>query len=243
MLYIILRPMCAPGDGGFLHFTTKGVKLKIRKIGSLLEKAALFVTRPGIAGFSVFLLLLILNCDSLTAPPFWDDIIGLHTQAVWLARNNFDFSALAAFESSSGTPCYNLLSPLALFYALCYRFLSPVMTHTAAHLVNIISIAGCSFFLMQMTRKCSLSVRAAALAGALTTPLIVSACAGTGQESVLALLIMAGLNWYSCKKDLRSWASSIGAWFIKLTAVFLTASFAADKVYDGLCDYWGSSFE
>ena len=73
-----------------------------------------------------FFSLLLLNADNLFAPPFWDDIIGIHTQAVWLARNGFDMAALLRIPPGPGNPCYNLLNPLSYLSSLkkLYNILS-----------------------------------------------------------------------------------------------------------------------
>lgn len=49
---------------------------------------------PLYLSIAVYLVIIVLNFPSMTNPPYWDDIMGLHNQAVWLAKHNFDFSEL-----------------------------------------------------------------------------------------------------------------------------------------------------
>ena len=181
--------------------------------------------------FILFFLLMLLNADSWFAPPFWDDIIGLHTQAVWLARNNFDFPALLSSGTLPGSPLYNPLNPIACIYALSYRFTAPEYTHFLAHTVNIAAIAGCGTLLFNMLGRLTLPLRLLFTAAALSVPLTVSACAGTGQESLLAFLLFLSLYFKVQKRDSAALAVSVVSWFFKLTGVILTFSLIADTLF------------
>ena len=61
----------------------------------------------------LFLLLAAVNFSSLTAPPFWDDFMGVQTQAVFLARNNLSLSSLLNAPPNCEGPCYYLFSVLS----------------------------------------------------------------------------------------------------------------------------------
>ena len=180
---------------------------------------------------ALFLLLLFFNFDSLTAPPFWDDIIGLHTQSVWLARNQFDLQGLISAPRSPGSPLYNLFSPMAYIYAAAYRFTTPEATRLLAHMLNIASIAGCGVLLWRMAGKTSVFLKILCLAGALSCPLTVSACAGMGQESLLAFLIFLSLFLKFKRCAAGAWSVSVISWFFKLTGALLTLAYLCEKLF------------
>ena len=91
----------------------------------------------------LFLLLAAVNFDSLTTPPFWDDLIGVQTQAVFLARNDLSLSALlnAPRLGEGHAACYYLPSLLSWSYALLYLFLPPAAVHCIGHLLSCALIA------------------------------------------------------------------------------------------------------
>ena len=90
----------------------------------------------------LFLLLAAVNFNSLTAPPFWDDLIGVQTQSVFLARCRLDVSALFSSPREAGSACYNPISILSWFYAILYLLLPPAAVHSAGHLLNCACLAG-----------------------------------------------------------------------------------------------------
>ena len=177
---------------------------------------------------------MLLNADSWFAPPFWDDIIGLHTQALWLAKNQFDLAGLASAPKTPGSPLYNLFNPMAYIYAAFYRFTTPEMTRFLAHAVNVGAIAGCGVLLLRMAGKRPAGLKLLFLAGALTSPLTVAACAGMGQESLLAFLIFLALffKWNHCAK--WAWGVSVVSWIFKVTGAILTLAFLSEKVWQCL---------
>lgn len=189
---------------------------------------------PLLQFFLLFTLLMFLNIDSWFAPVFWDDIIGLHTQAVWLARNNFDLPRLISSPRTPGTPFYNLLSPLGYIYALFYRFTTVETTHFLAHAVNIASVAGCGVLLFNMLKKMAFLFRLLLVGAALSSPLAVSACAGTAQEAPLAFLLFLSLYFKFGKHEKGAWGVSAVSWSFKLTGALLTLSYLIDDLYSSV---------
>ena len=58
-----------------------------RQLAKLLQsRAQLFAL--------LFFLFALLNISTLANPPYWDEILGLHNQAIYLARSNFDLPQL-----------------------------------------------------------------------------------------------------------------------------------------------------
>ena len=61
--------------------------------GKNLQKLLRHLT-PVQAACAAGVLLLLGNLPYLANPPFWDDILGLHRQALFLARHHFNFVEL-----------------------------------------------------------------------------------------------------------------------------------------------------
>lgn len=111
----------------------------------------------GLSFFSAFLvfltLLLLRNGAYLFYPPHWDEIIGVHNQALFLLRHHFDFSALwtSAQHTFEGSNVYPF-SLLPVFYACLYAFLPPEWVHFCGHLLNNACIAGAAACFFRILR-------------------------------------------------------------------------------------------
>jgi hypothetical protein len=167
----------------------------------------------------------------LFAPPFWDDIIGVHTQAVWLARHDFDMGTLLRMPSGSSTALYNLTNPLIYFYGLCYKFLSRDITHFIAHIINIASAAGCCAVLFVLLRSRGVAERVLYVCAGLSSPLIIAACAGTGQETPLAFLLFLSICFRMRKNTTAAWILAVCCCCFKLTSIVLIGAYGAEVFY------------
>ena len=170
----------------------------------------------------LFLLLAALNASSLSAPPFWDDLIGVQTQAVFLARHQLSLSALLASPRGAGSACYNPIALLGWFYALLYYLLPPQTVHTVGHLMNCACLAGCGGLFMELSkRRIAPATAAAGLVFAFTHPLLASRAAAMGQEALLAFCFMLVLFlWYRRRKT-GAVLSAAASLTVKLTGIVL----------------------
>ena len=177
----------------------------------------------------LFLLLAALNISSLTAPPFWDDLIGVQTQAVFLARHHLSFAELFASPRTAGSACYNPLSILCWFYALLYLFLPPVAVHTIGHLLNCACLAGCGGLLLELSkRRVAPATATAGVVFALTHPLLASRAAAMGQEALLAFFFMFALFLWSKHAKCGAVLCATASLTVKLTGAILLFGFAAE---------------
>ena len=64
-----------------------------------------------------FLLICLIRHESLSFPPYWDSIVGLFAEAIWLAENDFDYLRLA-YE----IPGYGAGGPRISFFSLYPAF-------------------------------------------------------------------------------------------------------------------------
>ncbi len=175
-----------------------------------------------------FIVLLLLNLSWVWNPPHWDEILGLHNQAVFLAKHHFSFAELWAEgqHSFEGSNVYRFgILPVA--YGVLYRFLPPQTVHLIGHLFNMACIAGAGTILFQILKRSGVSPKISLLwtFAAFSEPLIAGRIAALGQECALVFCTMAVL-WFAFR---RNWYGALGvlvlAGFVKPSAVILSLAF------------------
>lgn len=158
---------------------------------------------------SFFLLLLLFNTGWWFNPPHWDEILGLHNQAVFLAKHHFSFSELWRPEQHSfeGSDVYRF-GILPLLYAVLYSFLPPVWVHLTGHLFNMACIAGAGTLMVGILRKNGVSAGTALLwaIAVFCEPLIAGRSAALGQECALIFCVMLALEAFLRKR----WYAAFG---------------------------------
>lgn len=167
---------------------------------SAWERALAHLPKPV---FTLLLLVLLTaaNLRHLDNPPHWDDLIGLHNQARFIARHDFNPLALIR-ERSHGVPGSAIgdgsnIYPYAItpwIHALFYRLPSPRLCHAAGHLFNLtcLALAGTLFFALLCRRLSALP--AATLTGAaFCEPVLSGITASLGQEAPAVLAVMLSL--------------------------------------------------
>lgn len=177
----------------------------------------------------LFLLLAAVNFNSLTAPPFWDDLIGVQTQSVFLARCRLDVSALFSSPREAGSACYNPISILSWFYAILYLLLPPAAVHSAGHLLNCACLAGAGGLFLELTRRRfppGIAVTGVFLA--LVHPLLASRGAAMGQEALLAFFIMLTLFLWSRDQRRKALVCALCSLTVKLTGAILLPGMMAE---------------
>lgn len=173
-------------------------------------------------GIIVFVGLIIFNLPCLTNPPYWDDILGLHNQAVWLAKNNFDVLTLWGKGQSyleGGSYLYRLMPyPYGVMYALL-----PVgVVHLIGHVFNIACLAAAAaLFYMAIRRHVRHGAAVLWTAAAFCEPVMSGQSASLGQECPLVLI--SALTILLVERRRLWWALAIAstAVLIKATAVIL----------------------
>ena len=106
----------------------------------LQEALARVTERGGVLFLCVFVLLLVYNSHTLTNPPYWDEIVGTHNQALWFRNHNFHFFGLYAEEETyfQGGSAVHFSCLTALVLAVLYSFLPPTGVFVVAHLLSIV---------------------------------------------------------------------------------------------------------
>lgn len=172
-----------------------------------------------------FLLLLFCHSGILFNPPQWDEILGLHNQALFLAGHHFSFTQLWApgQHSFEGSNVYQY-GILPVLYAAWYTLFSPKTVHLLGHLLNMACMAGAATFLASILRYRNVSAGCAFGWGiaALTEPLLYGQTLSLGQEPPLILAAVAVL-WLAQRERWRSMlVLAFLAVFLKTSAAVLT---------------------
>ncbi len=127
-------------------------------------------------------LLIVFNFGVLTNPPYWDDLIGLHNQALFLAKHAFSPAALWAEPACNVYP----FGILPWVYGVGYVLFPAWMVHFFGHLLNLAALGGSAAFFFLLVRKNWKSVPAFLWTLAvLSEPLVAGQGASLGQECPL----------------------------------------------------------
>ena len=184
---------------------------------------------PFYLSITVYLVIIVLNFPSLTNPPYWDDIMGLHNQAVWLAKHNFDFSALWTSGQGfwdGGSNVYRF-GIIPLFYGVLYSFFSPVVVHIIGHLFNMGCIALAFGGGYALLRKLDVDKVPALLwsLAALSEPVMSGRVVALGQECPLIAATVCSIYFIADNKYWKGILFLFIAMLCKMTAGVLAAAF------------------
>jgi hypothetical protein len=198
-------------------------------LGSLARRALSGREAAGIFLFGFFFLLFF-RTQALFYPPYWDSILGLFTEAIWLSENRFDYVALASWVSgyeSGGARIYLFSS----FYpALQALFLTFVKNRQAFfflnHLAGIALASGVAAVFFRVARDL-LGLRHALLACALLffCPLFISQAYAINMEMPAMIFIVSGSFFFMRGRHAAALGLFLGSLFFKYYAVIF--SFAA----------------
>ena len=182
-------------------------------------------------GLLVFFALLFLNTSYLFNPPYWDDIIGLHNQAIFIAKHNFSPTALWKDKPVDVKERHHPLATNSNVYpysitpwihAVFYRLLPPQGAHFAGHLFNILCLsiaASIAYSIIAHHKRKSIAVLVPMLA--LLEPIMAGRTAALCQECPLAAMTMLAFYFLDRGKMTFAIMSAFLSVFIKPTGVAL----------------------
>ncbi len=176
----------------------------------------------------VWIVIAFCNLAYIDAPPYWDDLIGMHAQSMWLVNHDFDILRLwrspLTYETSNIYP----LGMLPVFFGLMYKFLPPLAVHVVGHLLNMGCLAGCFTICYRVVRRYQpWHIALVAALAAVTEPIAAGQSAALGQECLLALLTLVSLMFFQRKRYYTAYCFAAAAFFIKYTGIILLLAYAA----------------
>lgn len=174
----------------------------------LEQKTDLYLNATNI-GLLCFVIVSLLNFSCLFNQPYWDDILGLHNQAIFLANNHFDITKLWAPGQKyldGGSNIYRF-GMMPFFYGILYSIFTPEYVHLTGHLFNIacLSVAFTLFFLI-LRKYISQWIALLWCIAALCEPVMAGRTAELGQESPLIALAATAIY---CIAFRRIWSGLI----------------------------------
>ena len=189
--------------------------------------------------FAVWFVLILANLNYLDAPPYWDDLVGLHTQAMWHVNHNFNLWQLWQSPVKSGSSNLYPLGILPLLYGMLYQALPPVAVHIVGHLFNMACLAGCFVLCLNLVRRYQpWPVAVIAALTALADPITAGQSAALGQECPLALLTLLSLHSFFRHHHKTAYVWAVAAFLIKYTGILLLLAYAV--YWSGILalNYW-----
>jgi hypothetical protein len=194
---------------------------------------------PVQVGVLSFLFMAVLNFACLNNPPYWDDILGLHNQAVWLAKHNFNIIELwrTGDYLSGGSNIYKF-GVIPYFYAVLYSLFPPVTVHVLGHLFSIGGLAVAFGAAYSLLRKFGVNDYIAFLwcAAVLCEPVMAGRSAALGQECPLICATLVSIYFIFNKKYAWGVFFILAAMLCKMTAGILAMAFVLWLLLDILFD-------
>lgn len=176
----------------------------------------------------LFLIFILFNMRILSNPPYGDEILGLHNQAIWLAENNFDFSRLYKQEQiyDNGGSLTHAVGTMAMIYGIMYYFLPPLAVHIIGHLINLAVLAFAGMLSIRLlSRFCDSRITVLWIIAIFTEPLLGSRMAAQDQDTVLTGMIVFSFFQFFNKRFYSAILLGIFCCLIKLTGIVMLAAY------------------
>lgn len=175
----------------------------------------------------IWVSLILCNWNCLYNPPYWDDVIGLHNQAIWYAKNYFNILKLWGQGNLAGNSNIYPLGIMPLIHALFYYSFAPEMAHLVGHLINMACLAITGALLYMMLSGKSSTIALLAVMVALSDPMIAGRSAALGQECPLLMLTFVSFYCFSKRRFKAALLFAILSFFIKFTGIILVLAYAS----------------
>lgn len=112
------------------------------------------VQRPWLWTLAVFAFLVVWNRSRLWDPPYWDAIMGVYTQGIWLSRHHFDYLTLLEMPHFPvGGPNIQYFGFQAALFAILIRLLSPAVCFWILHHLILLCSAVTTVLAFRMLRQ------------------------------------------------------------------------------------------
>ncbi len=164
--------------------------------------------------------------EVLALPPYGDNIIGLWTEANFLAETDFDYLRLRFREPTvweGGALCYMISVLPTLLAAMMKLFSTTWSVIVAYHLFSIGSAAACLMAMFAMLRSTAGTLGAALVCLALlTTPLFMVQAEMVGMELQMTTAALLAACFVQREQYGLAAASSLAAFLMKATGAIVT---------------------
>jgi hypothetical protein len=130
-------------------------------------------------------------------PPYWDSIVGLFVQSIWLERHDFNLIGLMQQPSyEAGGPNVRPTNLIAFFIAALYRILEPKQVFFVCHAATLLCGATIwHLFYIQLQRFMTRPEAAAWCSAALVSPIFAGQLASMYLEIPAALFLALSIHY------------------------------------------------
>ena len=177
--------------------------------------------------------LFVCNVSVLARPPYWDSIVGLHIQAIWLVDHTFDFAGL--FQEPGyyeGGPNVRPWNAPALLIAFLYCVLPPSVVFLLLHLLTLAAAAAivtvCYLFLRRHLKP---TTSAAWCIAGIANPIFSGQCAAIYLEIPLAMCIALVVYFIVNDRNQLATLTALPAFFIKETFILTSTVLIVWVIY------------
>jgi len=187
---------------------------------------------PALLGLLSFFLMVILNISCLDNPPYWDDILGLHNQAIWLAKHNFNLIELWQ-PANSDSNVYRF-GIIPFLYGIWYSLFPARTVHVLGHLFNMGCLALAFGVSYSILRKFKITSYAALLwcITAVFEPVMSGRVVALGQECPVVCAGVLSFYFLQEKRYRLGLLFIFLAMLCKMTAGVLTTAFTLWLIID-----------
>lgn len=176
---------------------------------------------------AAFVVLLARNADRLLDPPYWDALIGVFQQGVWLKDNAFDFVRLSQM-TFAGSPKLYLFNLAAPAIGLALGFLAPSTVFLLMHVLTIACAAAtAALFFRILSARHSVEESCLWTLAAAVDPTWSGQCAGLSLEVPVAACVALSLYCFSTRRFGAAALVCAAGYFVKISALLLAAAYFA----------------
>jgi len=179
-----------------------------------------------------FLVLLAANIQHLMDPPYWDAILGVYNQGVWLYRHGFNFALLSRQPTyNEGGPNVTLFYALAPVFALLRCFFSPPGVFLSLHLFVLMAASFClAIYYRILNQQMTAMLSVLWLIAAASNPIWSGQVASIYLEIPMSALLSLSAYYFWKKNYKQAALWCFLAYFMKSAAVLQAAVYACLSV-------------
>jgi hypothetical protein len=193
-----------------------------------------FRSPPWIVFFLVAIFLFIYRASAMANPPYWDAILGMFHEAIWLAEHDFNYVKLAREELGylAGGPRTYFFSWMPGFYALLMNILpEPRQVFIVLHVLNVLYAAATAGVMVAVLRtRVSLPLAIAATLAMCLQPMFLAQSSMIGSDMIMGCLSIWAFAAYLKRRHLSAIILMVVAVLVKPTAALMAFCLAGGFV-------------
>ena len=193
-------------------------------------------TAPFVSALLLPFVIVAFDPEFFRQPPYWDSVIGVIRESLWLLDNQWDYKKLFFEEpgfSAGGARTYGL-SLYPLLASILIASLGPSAAYTVLHLLSLLTGAGVAYYFTSMLQKAGYRPSEAWLfsLALICWPLFRTQSVAINMEIFIAFLFIYTAHQFAIRSDTRAWCSCTLALFTKFTGALAVFSYLIAALSD-----------